>query len=398
MNTLFLRFAALALAATALASPVRAATLTVDVPGCTALAVTGTGPNFQVSCTQQLQSCIVNATPASPQGNAVAQLAVACSPAATSVTWQASRDCAVPTVASGNPLAATVTEPGGRSCVYTATADGGGNGATTVVWQGPGTQPPPPPPNAPTGCAITRTPASGSLAAAGGAIGMSAACTGGGAVTSWSWRRNAVSGWSTAQAPTDNLPANTGSSPLTYTYAVTACAGTACATEVTTTFTVAGSVAAGFCAQYSNVVIIDLPLSATLETAANGGFAADGVFVVRLAIPANVNQAGTGRVSFVEYVDPPAGRLMTVSTQPCDFRGFVASAPSLTDPTSATYPIKWSNGQTPQLFYQFTGPSANAVLQAGQTYYFNIRNASWETGLSSCSGSTCNGRIATTAP
>lgn len=143
---------------------------------------------------------------------------------------------------------------------------------------------------------------------------------------------------------------------------------------------------------------VDLPLAATIDTAASGGFRANGVFVGRLVIPANVNQAGVGRVNFVEYVDPPAERLMTVSTQPCDFRGFVAGAPSLTDPTSATYPIKWSNDQTPQLLYQFTAPSSNAVLQAGQTYYVNIRNASWVTGLPSCAGPTCNGRIATTAP
>jgi hypothetical protein len=398
MSTQLLRFAALALAAGTVAWPVQAATLTVNIPGCTALALTGTGPNYQVSCTQQLQSCIVNATPATPQGGTVVQLAVACTPAATSVTWQASRDCAVPTASSGNPLAATATEPSGRSCVYTATADAGGSGATTVVWQGPGTQPPPPPPNAPTGCAITRTPANGSLPAAGGNVSMSGACTGGGSVTAYNWRRNVTSGWSTAQAPTDNLPANTGSSAVTYTYGLTACAGSACAAEVVTTFTVAGAAAAGFCSQYQNVVIgPDFPLSTggtPIETAAYGGLMADGVYVGRLVIPTNVNQGGLGRVSFVEYIDPPAERLMTISTQPCDFRGGYG----VTDPTSASAPILWSNGQTPQIIYQFTGPSSNAVLQAGQIYYISIRNANWYNGAPSCLGTYCNGRFNTAAP
>jgi hypothetical protein len=400
MNPQILRVATFALATFAGSLPAQAATLTVDIPGCTALALTGTSPNYQVSCTEQVQSCIVNATPASPQGNTTAQLTVACiNPAATAVTWQASRDCATPTVTTGNPLAATVTEPGGRTCVYTATAGGGGSGSTTVVWQGPGTQPPPPPPNAPTGCAITRTPADGALPAAGGAIGMTAGCSGGGAVTSWSWRRNATSGWSTAAAATDNLPANTGGSPLTYTYAVTACAGTACASEVVTTFTVAGAAVAGFCGQYSNVVIVDLPVDTganPVYTAANGGFQADGVFVGRLVAPAS---GLVGNVRFYEYGDAPAQRVMSVSTSPCDFRGFTPGAPSLTDPTSTNYPILWSNDQTPRIQYQLSGPSSNAVLTPGQTYYFSVRNVDWNAGgIPSCGQATCNGAFATTRP
>ena len=398
MNSQILRVAIAAVAAFAVSLPAQAATLTVDIPGCSALAMTGPGPNatYQVTCAQQVQSCVVNGPPESPQGNTVAQLTVACiNPAATAVTWQASRDCATPTVAPGNPLAATVTEPGGRTCVYTATAGGGGSGSATVVWQGPGTQPPP---NSPTGCAITRTPANGQLTNAGGPIGMSGACSGGGTVTAWNWRRNATSAWSTAAAPTDSLPANTGSSPVTYTYGLTACAGTACANEVVTTFTVAGSAPAGFCGAYPNVIIVDLPIDTgggPIATAANGGFAADGVFVGRLVVPASVNQAGIGSVTFVEFVDPPTERLMTVSANPCDFRGGYGA----TDPTSATAPIKWSNGQTPQIQYQFTPSSSNAVLQAGQTYYFNFRNEAWYApGPSSCAGTYCNGRITTRQP
>jgi len=227
---------------------------------------------------------------------------------------------------------------------------------------------------------------------------MAGSCSGGGAVTSRSWRRNATSAWSTAPAPTDNLPANTGSAPVTYTYGLTACAGTACANEVVTTFTVAGTPVAGSCSLYPNVVIMDFPLSGTVDTTANGGFAADGIFVGRMTIPANVNPAGVGQVRFVEFVDGEAARQMTVSSQPCDFRGFVVASVSATDPTGTNYPIRWSNSQTPSISYQSTGPSANAVLQAGQTYYFNVRNVDWASGLASCQTASCNGRFQIAAP
>ncbi|MCL4761511.1 MAG: hypothetical protein KJ018_06950, partial [Burkholderiales bacterium] len=160
--------AAFALAAAA--APATAATLSVDIPGCSNVVMSGTAPNYTITCTQQAQSCVVNATPASPQGNTTATLSVACAPGATAVTWQASRDCSVPTVNPNAPLTATVTESGGRSCVYTATASGGGSGATSVLWQSAGTQPPP---NAPTGCSIARTPSNGVLGSSGGAISMS---------------------------------------------------------------------------------------------------------------------------------------------------------------------------------------------------------------------------------
>ena len=103
-SRLVARFAGAALLGACLI-PAYGATLTVDVPGCSTVALGGTGPNYTLTCTQTAQTCAVNATPASPAGGAVATLTVACSPAAGSVAWQASRDCTTPERRDRQPAA-----------------------------------------------------------------------------------------------------------------------------------------------------------------------------------------------------------------------------------------------------------------------------------------------------
>jgi hypothetical protein len=386
--------------------PAYGATLTVDIPGCSTVALGGTGPNYTLTCTQNAQTCAVNATPASPAGGAVATLTVACSPAAASVVWQASRDCTTPAVVSGSPLLATVSESGGRSCVYTATADGGGQASVPLVWTGVGTTPPP---NAPTGCSITRTPANGALGASGGAISMSVNCTGGGTVTSRSWRKNATTGWSTLQAPTDTLPANTAVSAVSYTYGVTVCAGTACANEVTTTFTVAGSTPVGFCAQYSDVRFINLTWGGFVDTVGSQSSVQPGTVLVGvLNVPAGASSPlnSPGVVSVVEFSGPTAERVMSISPQPCDFRNFVPGAsptfPPL-DSSGATAPMAWSGGINPGIQYLLDGDPPGAfpvkpLLTRGATYYINLQTIRSSDGANSCSSATCDVRITVNAP
>lgn len=370
-----------------------AATLSVDIPGCSQVQLSGTGPSYTITCAQQAQTCVAQATPANPAGGATVTLSAACTPAATSVSWQASRDCTTPTAASATT--ATVVEAGGRSCVYTATANGGGSGAASVVWGvggGGGA-------NAPTGCSIARTPANGALGASGGAISMQGSCTGGGAVTSWQWRKNAQSGWSAAQAPTDTLPANTGAAQVTYTYGLTACAGASCAAEVVTSFTVAGAVAAGFCGQYSDVVTTDLPWPGTIDTANAGGVRPETMYVVRFTVPAGATASQPGLLRAVEFMGEPANRVMSLSTQPCDFRGYTAGSFGAVDPTGATAPLFWSSDQTPNMSIRLTSMTGPAPkLTPGQTYYANIRTISFFSGTTSCTQSTCDMRVSLTAP
>jgi hypothetical protein len=369
--------------------PAPAATLSVDIPGCANVVLSGSAPNYTLSCTETAQTCVVNANPLAPQGNTTATLSVACSPAATAVTWQASRDCTAPK-AGASPLTASVSEPGGRSCVYTAHASGGGSASTSVVWQGATTAPPP---NAPTGCSIARTPGSGAVGTNGGNVSMSATCTGGGAVTSWTWRKNNQGGWSTAQAPSDTLPANTSSAQVTYTYGVTACAGNVCANEVQTTFTVAGSQPVGMCGSFGDVTYVDLPWGGSpgnVTTSAGGGVRPDTVVVARLVVPANAvtAQIRQGRVSWVEFGGQPYNRLVSLSTQPCDFRGY-SPWTYPTDPTGNTAPLKWGVGQTGDISWGLQGGVGAPVLVPGQTYYFNIRNRNHLDDTPSCTASSC---------
>ncbi|GIK88479.1 MAG: hypothetical protein BroJett026_39600 [Betaproteobacteria bacterium] len=390
----------------AAAAPATAATLSVDIPGCSNVVMSGNAPNYTITCTQQAQSCVVNATPASPQGNTTATLSVACAPGATSVTWQSSRDCNMPTVNPNAPLTATVSESGGRSCVYTAVANGGGSGSTSVLWQSAATQPPP---NAPTGCAIVRTPSNGALGQTGGPISMSASCSGGGAVTSWTWRKNATSGWSSAQAPTDTLPANTGTANVTYTYGVTACAGTACAAEVTTTFTVAGATPVGFCSQYADVRFINLVWGGYIDTSGSGSNIQPGTVLVGIVnVPAGVTSPldSPGVISVVEHQGPTAERVMSISPQPCDFRNFVpGSQPAFPAPdaTGATKPMGWSGGINPQIQYLYDGDPpgfapAKPLLTRGGTYYVNLQTIRSSDGQNSCGSTSCDVRITVTTP
>ena len=399
-----LRLVAPLAAALALATPpASAATLSVDLPGCSQVALTGTGPNYTLTCTQAAMTCVAQASPISPNGGTATNLTVACSPAATAVSWSASRDCTLP---SGGAVGqASVTEVvGGRSCVYTASATAPGftgSASVAVVWQGTSTAVPP------TGCTVTRTPASGSLGTSGGPVTMSASCSGGGAVTSWSWRKGTTTGWATTQTANDTVPANTGSAAITHTYAVTACAGGACAPEVLATFTVAGSAPVGFCSQYSDVRIVDLTWGGYIDTGGSGGVGVNAgtVLVGRLSVPANASSPtnSPGLISIVEHMAGQANRVMSISAQPCDFRGYSPGFFPPQDPNSANAPMGWDQGINPNRQFLLTGDPAGSspakpLFTPGQTYYVNLQTINFLDGQNSCTTSTCDVRITVNAP
>ena len=375
-----------------------AATLSVDLPGCAQVQLSGTGPNYTLSCAQSSMTCVAQANPVSPNGGTATSLTVACAPAATSVTWSASRDCTNPN--GGQTVGqASVTEViGGRSCVYTAAATAPGmtgSASVAVVWQGQSTA------AAPTGCAITRTPSSGSLGTGGGAVTMNATCSGGGAVTSWSWRKGTTTGWRATQAAQDTLPANTGSAAVTHTYGVTACSNGACAQEVVTTFTVAGSAPVGFCSQFSDVRFVDLTWGGYVDTAGSAGVgvAADTILVGRITVPANFTPKSLpGVVSVVEHGAGQSERIITMSTQPCDFRGYSPGYIPPKDPTGNTGPMAWGVGINPQIFFQAATTAQPPVLNAGQTYFVNMRNWHYMTGQNNCTTSTCDVRVTVNPP
>jgi hypothetical protein len=238
---------------------------------------------------------------------------------------------------------------------------------------------------------------------------MSVNCTGGGTVTSRSWRKNTTTNWSTLAAPTDTLPANTAVAQVTYTYGVTACAGTACANEVTTTFTVAGSTPVGFCAQYSDVRFINLTWGGYVDTVGSQSSVQPGTVLVGvLNVPAGADSPlnSPGVVSVVEFSGPTAERVMSISPQPCDFRNFVpGSSPTFPplDSSGATAPMAWSGGINPGIQYLLNGDPAGAfpvkpLLTRGATYYINLQTIRSSDGANSCSSATCDVRITVNAP
>lgn len=357
-------------------APARAATITYSDPNCADFVLSGPAGARTLTCVKL--ACAATATPATPGINDAVTLSVACTPSATQYSWALlGGDAGCSTTFSTNSQAAIGAPGTPRSCIYRATSSSGqlsGVADITVNW----TNAPPPPP---TGCSITRTPASGSLTSAGGPISVAGACSGGGAVTSWAWQKNGVA-WQTGQNQSDTLPANTGAAAVTTTYTLTACNGPSCAAPVQATFSVAG-VVAGFCGQYNNVISADLAWvnNAQVRTDLAGGLKPDGVFVVKIDVSAGqVVKGAAGSFNSAEYGGNPTQGQLTVSTQPCDFRN--------KDATGANGPFIVTNGQS--LNYIFDTGTPLPKLAPGATYYVNVRNWDANQFIYGCTAFECN--------
>ncbi len=239
----------------------------------------------------------------------------------------------------------------------------------------------------PSGCTITPTPSNASLPSTGGNISMTVACTAGGPFTAFNWRKNTTTFGTNTATQNDTLQSNPNATPVQTTYDVQVCNSAGCATRVSQVFTVAGvTVSATMCSQYNNVIQVDLPTGSPdqLVTQTYGGFMSDGVFVGRFTAAAS-SATANGQLNWAEYGDPPTYRLVTLSTQPCDFRG--EGVWSVGDGTN--YPLRWSGGQTGGIEYTITPEAGNPMLQIGQVYYINIRNRDFF-GINTCGLTSCN--------
>jgi hypothetical protein len=127
-------------------------------------------------------------------------------------------------------------------------------------------------------------------------------------------------------------------------------------------------------------------------TSTIGGWQADHVLVGRFTTPPQPLSSIAGMVSFVEYVDGPADRWMTLSTSACDFRD--------PDPTGQNGPIAVGNGQTPSIssIMSTNGSWAGVVLRPGTTYYVNVLNRRYGGTTTTCTRSTCNGLLTLSWP
>ena len=95
---------------------------------------------------------------------------------------------------------------------------------------------------------------------------------------------------------------------------------------------------------------------------------------------------------------------MSVSTQPCDFRGWTPGQNfPAGDPTGANGPMGWGGGANPEpsfFLLRTIRPDSrrSRCLTPGQTYYFNLQTIKFNNGQNSCTQSSCNVRMTVNPP
>ena len=256
------------------------------------------------------------------------------------------------------------------STSFTASADGSGN--ITVNCTSPST--------GGSTCSISVSPTS--LPASGGTVNVSANCgatpsvTGGKSVTATS-----TSTW------TDAIPANAGSTSLTFTYTVNGANGTDSKSVVQAGTSTGGSPPPGTpisCPGYSKTIVLDLNWGAPGSAAprlTTSAFGNDAIVVARFTTPANTAPGVFASISSGEWGDQPTARDAALSTTACDF-----PSPN----PLGRYATLNAGQQTPSVVYAVGGTSrVYAILQPSTTYYFNVKNVN-ALGAPSCTGSTCN--------
>jgi hypothetical protein len=132
-----------------------------------------------------------------------------------------------------------------------------------------------------------------------------------------------------------------------------------------------------------------MPWGGGYTSAGGAGFAANATLVIAFTVPAGYNNPNVGNINWAEFSGAPTTRLVTLSTQPCDFRlsgGF--------DQTGATAPMTAANTGLGALSWSLSSinnPSSPvAQLYAGQTYYVNIQNKYLRTGAQTCTKGYCD--------
>ena len=229
-------------------------------------------------------------------------------------------------------------------------------------------------------CSIGVTTAPSPMTSAGGTVALSANCTT--TMTSFAWTKGSSS-LGTASTASDTLPANTGTSSVSYTYGLTACnASSQCAPATSTTVFVPAAGGTPIppgtisCAGFNKTLNINLPWIGTATTgrvltSSFGGFGANDAMVVQLHPPAGVLSSANGNIALYEWGGGPIARLSVISTTPCDFS--TANAATL---------FNASKGSDPRFWLQVGGTQTPGIvlLQPGVTYYLNVKNSGCPTG------------------
>jgi hypothetical protein len=361
MQRSFIRTAALAFATVALAigitvlppTPAQSATFTFNDPNCSSFSYnTGTST---LSCVVSGPPVCTVTGPTAGTLNTAITLTASCSPAATSWTWTGG-NCPGAGQTCSAVEAASVTRTytvAGTNGTFVGSASPGFN----VVWSNA-------PPASPSGCSVVQTPP-GQLAVGGGNVTLTASCTGGNPVT-WGWTGGFAQGLTTAAVGPGQVTSTTqftatatnggGNTPTNYTVQVSTGGG--------------GGIS---CSGFSQTAVLTENWNNPVRmfTISAGGFPGDGAAVIVFTTGPTVVNGRTGGIIGSEYSgSPPATRLATLSTQPCDF------GPGLATTLSNTPNLQYSVG---------TNTVGAAQLQPNTTYYINIMNPP-----GNCTGGNCN--------
>ena len=140
----------------------------------------------------------------------------------------------------------------------------------------------------------------------------------------------------------------------------------------------------GFCGQFPSYLFTDegwaVARLISRDYTDNPGFAWNGVWVVKVTVPANGTLGSAGAFTVAEFGGPPTARQLTVSSVPCDFRP--------DDPTGSNGPVAHADGNTARI--QFVLGPGSPGLTPGQTYYVSVRN--WDVNSNSISCGPGTGR------
>jgi hypothetical protein len=240
---------------------------------------------------------------------------------------------------------------------------------------------------APSGCAVAVNPSSGP---AGTSVVVSAACSGGDPVATYTWTGGFM-------ANKGNVASGGGSVNVTTQFALSAsnAGGTATATPATFTVTSTGGGGGGntgggiSCSPFGTLVIpmVAVPGSTSLRYSTNnyGGFGNGTVVVAKFTTSAAATGTGSFRVG--EFAGGPLPRTSSISTTPCDFN------------TAANGGTAIGLNQSSSWFQNFiigTRRLGFITLHPSTTYYINVKNQLQ--GVDTCPGGACDIGIEVSEP
>jgi len=314
--------------------------------------------------------CAPSATDTSPFVGTTVTLFANCTGNPSSFTWTG---CS----SSGGRCDTTSDAPGTLTYSVAGTnASGTGNpAAIDIHWRGL--------PAAPV-CAMTITsntvpPVVGSTAL------LAAACTN--APTSYNWT-NCSSGGALCAAQANSAGLQN------YSVSASNGGGTGPSAARAVSWVSSAPPAPGLCSQYPTYLFSDFGWANTelfsRDFTDSPGFAWNGVWVVKLSVPANAS--GGGQFSIAEFAGPPTARELTVSRMPCDFRP--------DDPSGNNGPFARGEGINVAKSFVIGASSGGKIgLAAGVDYYVNIRNWDVTSSQISCDPSIrCEALFLITVP